>query len=56
MKTRRSPGGAWKHRDARLFRAVLSLLAALALPSARRRHEQAVSAGVDDLPPAPVEV
>lgn len=36
--------------------AVLSLLAALALPSARRRHEQAVSSGVDDLPPEPVEV
>jgi hypothetical protein len=35
---------------------VLSVLAAVALPSARRRHEQAISAGVDDLPPEPVEV
>ncbi|WP_328654840.1 MFS transporter [Micromonospora sp. NBC_00330] len=36
--------------------AVLAVLAALALPSARRRHEQAVAAGVDDLPPEPVEL
>jgi MFS family permease len=33
--------------------AVLAVLASLALPSARRRHEQAVAAGVDDLPPEP---
>jgi MFS family permease len=36
--------------------AVLGVLAALALPSARRRHEQAVAVGVDDLPPEPVEL
>ncbi|MET8360035.1 MFS transporter [Micromonospora sp. NPDC005171] len=36
--------------------AVLAVLAALALPPARRRHEQAVAAGVDDLPPEPVEL
>ncbi|WP_247676663.1 hypothetical protein, partial [Micromonospora sp. M51] len=36
--------------------AVLAVFAALALPSARRRHEQAVAAGVDDLPPEPVEL
>ncbi|MEV8372581.1 MFS transporter [Kribbella sp. NPDC056861] len=30
--------------------AVLAVLAALALPSARRRHDEAVAAGVDDLP------
>ncbi|WP_407664694.1 MFS transporter [Micromonospora tarensis] len=36
--------------------AVLAVLAALALPSARRRHQQAVAAGVDDLPPEPVEL
>jgi EmrB/QacA subfamily drug resistance transporter len=36
--------------------AVLSVVAAVALPSARRRHQQAVAAGVDDLPPEPVEV
>nr|BFE57872.1 MFS transporter [Dactylosporangium thailandense] len=36
--------------------AVLGIVAALILPSARRRHEQAVEAGVEDLPaePAPV--
>jgi EmrB/QacA subfamily drug resistance transporter len=33
--------------------AVLSVGAALALPSARRRHQQAVDAGVGDLPPEP---
>jgi EmrB/QacA subfamily drug resistance transporter len=31
--------------------AILAVLASLALPSARRRHEQAVAAGVADLPP-----
>jgi EmrB/QacA subfamily drug resistance transporter len=36
--------------------AVLSVLAALAVPSARRRHEEAVAAGVDDLPPEPAEL
>ncbi|MBB5866932.1 EmrB/QacA subfamily drug resistance transporter [Allocatelliglobosispora scoriae] len=36
--------------------AALAILAALALPSARRRHEQAVSAGVEDLPPEPEEL
>ena len=36
--------------------AVLAVVAALALPSARRRHEQAVAAGVDDLPPEPVSL
>ena len=35
---------------------VLAVAASLALPSARRRHEQAVAAGVDDLPPEPVEL
>ncbi|MER7278635.1 MFS transporter [Dactylosporangium sp. NPDC000244] len=36
--------------------AVLGIVAALILPSARRRHEQAVEVGVEDLPaePAPV--
>lgn len=33
--------------------AVLAVVAALLLPSARRRHQQAVEAGVDDLPPEP---
>ena len=32
---------------------LLAVLASLALPSARRRHDQAVAAGVDDLPPEP---
>ncbi|MFD3453872.1 MFS transporter [Streptomyces sp. NPDC058691] len=32
---------------------VLAVVAALALPSARRRHQQAVAAGVGDLPPEP---
>jgi EmrB/QacA subfamily drug resistance transporter len=36
--------------------AVLAVAAALAVPSARRRHQQSVDAGVDDLPPEPVEV
>jgi EmrB/QacA subfamily drug resistance transporter len=36
--------------------AVLAIVAALVLPSARRRHEQAVATGVDDLPPEPVEL
>jgi MFS family permease len=36
--------------------AVLAVAAALALPSAHRRHEQAVAAGVEDLPPEPVEL
>ncbi|MEU4690004.1 MFS transporter [Actinoplanes sp. NPDC023714] len=36
--------------------AVLAIVAALAVPSARRRHEQSVAAGVDDLPPEPIEL
>jgi hypothetical protein len=36
--------------------AVLAVLASLALPSARRRHEQAVAVGVGDLPPEPAEL
>ncbi|BBH70034.1 MFS transporter [Actinoplanes sp. OR16] len=36
--------------------AVLAIVAALLVPSARRRHEQSVAAGVDDLPPEPVEL
>ena len=36
--------------------AVLAVLASLALPSAHRRHEQAVAAGVQDLPPEPAEL
>jgi EmrB/QacA subfamily drug resistance transporter len=36
--------------------AVLAVAAALALPSAHRRHEQAVATGVADLPPEPVEL
>lgn len=36
--------------------AVLAVLASLALPSAHRRHEQAVAAGVEDLPPEPAEL
>ncbi|WP_309238739.1 MFS transporter [Actinoplanes aureus] len=34
---------------------VLAAVAALALPSAHRRHEDAVATGVDDLPPEPGE-
>jgi EmrB/QacA subfamily drug resistance transporter len=34
--------------------AVLGVIAALALPGARRRHQEAVAAGVDDLPAEPV--
>jgi EmrB/QacA subfamily drug resistance transporter len=36
--------------------AVLAVLASLALPSAHRRHEEAVAAGVQDLPPEPAEI
>ncbi|MEU8076411.1 MFS transporter [Catellatospora citrea] len=36
--------------------AVLAVIASLALPSAHRRHEQAVAVGVDDLPPEPAEL
>ncbi|GAA0519423.1 MFS transporter [Paractinoplanes deccanensis] len=36
--------------------AVLAVIAALALPSAHRRHEQAVETGVADLPPEPEEI
>jgi len=36
--------------------AALGILAALALPAARRRHEEAVAVGVEDLPPEPVEL
>ncbi|GAA2850623.1 MFS transporter [Actinoplanes cyaneus] len=36
--------------------AVLAVAAALAVPSARRRHEQAVASGVADLPPEPDEL
>jgi EmrB/QacA subfamily drug resistance transporter len=36
--------------------AILAVAAALALPSARRRHQQAVEAGVADLPPEPEEI
>ncbi|GAA2581015.1 MFS transporter [Winogradskya consettensis] len=36
--------------------AVLGIGAALALPSARRRHEQAVATGVSDVPPEPEEL
>ncbi|MEU9273093.1 hypothetical protein AB0E04_48165 [Streptomyces sp. NPDC048251] len=35
--------------------AGVALLAVLALPSAPRRHGQAVAAGVEDLPPEPGE-
>ncbi|GIF63905.1 MFS transporter [Asanoa ishikariensis] len=35
---------------------LVAVLASLALPSVRRRHQQAVAAGVDDLPPEPVEL
>jgi EmrB/QacA subfamily drug resistance transporter len=36
--------------------AVLAVVAALALPAARRRHQEAVEAGVSDLPPEPAEL
>jgi EmrB/QacA subfamily drug resistance transporter len=36
--------------------AVVAVVASLALPSARRRHQQAVAAGVADLPPEPEEI
>ena len=36
--------------------AVLAVVAAIALPSAHKRHDQAVEAGVDDLPPEPQEI
>ncbi|MEV0560626.1 MFS transporter [Dactylosporangium sp. NPDC050588] len=36
--------------------AVLAVVASLALPSAHRRHEEAVAAGVKDLPPEPAEL
>ncbi|MEU8821329.1 MFS transporter [Actinoplanes sp. NPDC048796] len=36
--------------------AVLAVVAALALPSAHRRHEEAVATGVEDLPPEPEEL
>lgn len=35
--------------------AVLAVVAALALPSAQHRREPALAAGIDDLPPEPVE-
>ncbi len=36
--------------------AVLAVVAALLVPSAHRRHEQAVATGVEDLPPEPEEI
>jgi EmrB/QacA subfamily drug resistance transporter len=36
--------------------AVLAVVAALLLPSAHKRHEQAVAAGVTDVPPEPEEI
>lgn len=36
--------------------AVLAVVAPLALPSARHRRAQALAAGIDDLPPARIEV
>jgi EmrB/QacA subfamily drug resistance transporter len=36
--------------------AVLAVVAALSLPSAHRRHDEAVRAGVGDLPPEPAEL
>ncbi|AGL17223.1 MFS transporter [Actinoplanes sp. N902-109] len=36
--------------------AVLAIVAALILPSAHRRHEEAVAHGVADLPPEPAEL
>ena len=35
---------------------LLGVAAALALPAARRRHEEAVAKGIDDLPPEPDEI
>jgi EmrB/QacA subfamily drug resistance transporter len=36
--------------------AVMAVVAAIALPSAHKRHEQAVAAGIEDLPPEPQEI
>ena len=36
--------------------AVLAVVASLALPSARHRRQAALAAGIDDLPPEPVEL
>jgi EmrB/QacA subfamily drug resistance transporter len=36
--------------------AVLAIIAALLVPSARRRHAEAVATGVSDLPPEPDEI
>jgi hypothetical protein len=36
--------------------AVLAVVAALSLPSARHRHDDAVAVGVEDLPPEPARV
>jgi MFS family permease len=36
--------------------AVLAVVAALIVPSAHRRHTEAVAAGVEDLPPEPPEL
>jgi EmrB/QacA subfamily drug resistance transporter len=36
--------------------AVLAVAAALMVPSARRRHEEAIAAGVGDLPPEPEQL
>jgi MFS family permease len=36
--------------------AVLAIIAALLVPSARRRHAEAVATGVEDLPPEPDEI
>jgi MFS family permease len=36
--------------------AALAIIASLALPSARRRHLEAVAVGVEDLPPEPAEL
>jgi EmrB/QacA subfamily drug resistance transporter len=36
--------------------AVIAVIASLALPSARKRHDEAVEAGVEDLPPEPAEL
>ncbi|MEV0720205.1 MFS transporter [Asanoa sp. NPDC050611] len=36
--------------------AVLAVVAVLALPSAHKRHEQAVATGVTDVPPEPAEL
>ena len=40
----------------RWHRVRALVLAVLALPSARRRHAEAVAAGIDDLPPEPEEL